>query len=69
MQANLSLRFVMVYTIPPAALRSALADIGTALHDHALTALPVHRFPLDRIAEAHDAAQEGVLGKVLVDIP
>ena len=34
----------------------------------ALTLLPVHRFPLERIADAHDAVEAGAVGKVLIDV-
>ena len=30
--------------------------------------LPLHRFPLERTADAHDAVEHGAVGKVLVDI-
>jgi NADPH2:quinone reductase len=30
--------------------------------------LPLHRFPLDRAGEAHDAVERGAIGKVLVDV-
>jgi hypothetical protein len=31
--------------------------------------IPTHTFPLDRIADAHDAVDAGATGKVLVEIP
>jgi NADPH2:quinone reductase len=61
------LRFVLVYTIPRAALRRAVADVSEAVRQGALTTLPLHRFPLDRAAEAHDAVRGGAVGKVLID--
>ncbi|MBX6386404.1 MAG: NADPH:quinone reductase, partial [Microbispora sp.] len=30
--------------------------------------LPLHHFPLERTADAHDAVESGVVGKVLVDV-
>jgi NADPH2:quinone reductase len=30
--------------------------------------LPLHRFPLPRTAEAHDAVQQALVGKVLIDV-
>lgn len=66
MSANVTLRFVLVYTVPAAALEQAAADITAALRDGALTPLPVHRFRLDDIAAAHEAAESGVTGKVIV---
>jgi NADPH:quinone reductase len=66
MTANVSMRFVLLYGIPRAALRRAAADITQALADGALTELPVTKFGLDEIAAAHDAVQAGAVGKVLV---
>ncbi|MGI8802564.1 MAG: NADPH:quinone reductase [Solirubrobacteraceae bacterium] len=69
MAPNLVLRFVLVYTMPAGALRAAISDVSRAVAAGALTTLPLHRFPLDAIREAHGAVEGGVLGKVLVDIP
>jgi NADPH2:quinone reductase len=68
MTPNLVLRFVLVYTIPRDALSMAIADVSAAVEAGALTTLPVHRFPLERAAEAHDAVQGGAVGKVLIDV-
>jgi NADPH2:quinone reductase len=69
LRPNLTLRFVLVYTMPEDALRAAVDDVSTAVAEGALTPLPLHRFPLERIADAHDAVEAGAVGKVLVDIP
>jgi NADPH2:quinone reductase len=61
--------FVLVYTIPLEAKLAAVADISQALHDGALTALPAHHFTLPQIAAAHDAVEQGAIGKVLVELP
>jgi NADPH:quinone reductase len=66
MSANVVLRFVLLYGVPPEALRRAASDITAALADGALTELPVTRFPLDEIAAAQDAVESGAVGKVLV---
>jgi NADPH2:quinone reductase len=66
MNANLVLRFVLLYGVPAGALDQAVADITTALADEALTELPVTRFGLDEVAAAQDAVQGGAVGKVLV---
>jgi NADPH2:quinone reductase len=66
MNANVSLRFMLLYTVPPAAQDQAAADITRALAAGALTALPVIRFPLDQVAAAQQAVQDGAVGKVLV---
>lgn len=69
MVANLTLAFVLIYGVADEALDVAVAGVSAALADGHLPALPVTRFPLARIAEAHDAVQGGTLGKVLVDLP
>ena len=68
MFANTTLRYVLVYRMPPAAITQAVADVTAAAADGDLTLLPVHRFPLDGIAAAHDAVEGGATGKVLVDV-
>ncbi len=69
MVPNLVLRFVLVYTIPPEALRAAVEGVGKALRAGALTTLPLHRFTLERAGDAHDAVERGAVGKVLIDLP
>jgi NADPH2:quinone reductase len=69
MNANVALRFVLLYGIGADKLAAAVAGVSKALAAGALTPLPLHRFGLDQIAEAHDAVESGAVGKVLVDIP
>jgi NADPH2:quinone reductase len=69
MRRNTTLRFVLVYTMPLEALRQAVIEVGSALCDGALTALPVHRYSLQDIANAHDAVEHAAVGKVVVEIP
>jgi NADPH:quinone reductase len=69
MTANVTLRFVLLYGVPRPFLLQAARDITAALEAGALTELPVHRFPLEEIVAAHEAIEEGVVGKVLIDIP
>ena len=66
MTANITMRFILLYTVPRAALLQAVADVTAALQDGALTELPVARFSLDQAAEAHDAVEAGAVGKVIV---
>ncbi len=66
MTANVTLRFILLYTMPRPALLQAAADITQALRDGALTELPVTRFSLDQAAEAHEAVEAGAVGKVIV---
>ena len=66
LNANVVLRFIMLYSIPAAALDDAVVGVTAALSGGALTELPVHRFPLSEIAAAHEAAERGAVGKVIV---
>jgi NADPH:quinone reductase len=69
MRENVTLRFVLVYTMPQDALYEAVAQVSDAVRDGALTTLPIHRYVLEAIAEAHDAVEGGAVGKVVVEIP
>ncbi len=73
MARNLRYQFVLVYTVPTAAKDQAVADVSLAAADGALpvgdeAGLPLHRFPLDRAADAHAAVEGGAVGKVLIDV-
>lgn len=69
MAANLTLRFMLLYTTRPDELTTAIENVNRAITAGALRPLPLHRFDLAQIAEAHDAVAAGAVGKVLVDIP
>jgi NADPH2:quinone reductase len=66
MSANVTLRFVLLYGVPQAALDQGVADLTAALEAGALTPLPPHRFLLDNHTAAHEAVENGVTGKVFV---
>ncbi|MFK8911703.1 NADPH:quinone reductase [Streptomyces sp. YS-3] len=71
---NLRWQSVFVYTVPPAAKQQALTDVTAAVDAGALrvgekAGLPLHRFTMERTAEAHAALEQGVIGKVLLAIP
>jgi len=71
---NVRYQFVMLYTVGDTALRAGVEDITLALADGALpvgenVGLPLHRFPLEDTADAHQAVQDGAVGKVLIDVP
>jgi NADPH:quinone reductase len=66
MSANVLLRFILLYGVPAAALDHAVADVRAALAEGVLTELPSQRFPLSEIVAAHEAAEAGPVGKVLV---
>jgi NADPH2:quinone reductase len=68
MFANTTLRYVLVYRLPPPAITQAVAEVTAAAAAGALTLLPLHRFALEEIAAAHDAVEAGATGKVLVDV-
>jgi NADPH2:quinone reductase len=69
MNANVVMRFVLLYGVPADALGQAARDVSAALADGALTELPVTLFPLDQIAAAQEAVEAGAVGKVLVVMP
>ncbi len=66
MTANVTIHFVLLYGVPHDALASAVRWVDGAVHDSALSLLPLHRFPLDEVAAAQDAVEHGAVGKVLV---
>ncbi len=66
MSTNAALRFVLLYGVPSSELARAVAWTDEALRAGALSALPVHRYPLEAVAEAQDAVEGGAVGKVLV---
>ena len=70
---NVRYQFVLVYTVPAQAKDEAVADVAAAAAAGALpvgeeAGLPLHRFPLERTADAHAAVEAGTVGKVLVDV-
>jgi NADPH2:quinone reductase len=70
---NVRFQFVLLYTLGDAALRAAAEDITAAVGAGALDigeehGLPVHHFTLERAAEAHQAVEDAVVGKVLIDV-
>jgi NADPH:quinone reductase len=66
MAANVILRFMLLYHLPQEALERAAADITVALAAGDLTGLPVHKYPLDHIVAAHEAAEAGAVGKIII---
>jgi NADPH2:quinone reductase len=72
MQLNARWQFVLVYTEPARAKEIAVEDVNAAVLDGAVrvgreAGLPLHVFPLEQAAQAHQAVQDGVVGKVLID--
>ncbi len=73
MGLNARLQFVMLYTVGAKALAAAAEDLTAALEDGALEVgeehgLPLVRYPLEETAAAHDAVENGTVGKVLIDV-
>ena len=73
MTTNTRFQIVLVYTMPATAKEQAIRDVQDAVAAGALrvgaeAGLPLHRFPLDRSADAHAAVEANVVGKVLIDV-
>jgi NADPH2:quinone reductase len=67
MVKNVTVRAILVYTMPEPAKVAAMADVTRALEAGALQPLIGARLPVDRIAEAHTAVERGtVIGNVVV---
>lgn len=70
---NVRLQFVLLYGVGDKALRSAAEDANAAIADGAFGVgedhgVPLHHFPLEQAAAAHEAVENGVVGKVLIDV-
>ena len=73
MMKNTRYQFVLLYTIDDHALKAAIEDVTAALSAGVLPVgekdgLPLVRFPLAETAAAHRAVEDGVVGKVLIDV-
>ncbi|AMM20675.1 NADPH:quinone reductase [Frondihabitans sp. PAMC 28766] len=74
MAKNTRYQFVLLYTIGDVAMKAGVEDVTEALIAGALpvgqdAGLPVVRFALADTAAAHQAVQDNVVGKVLIDVP
>lgn len=70
---NLRFQFLILYTLADHLLRAAVEDVGAALGSGALrvgedAGLPLHHYPLELTAQAQDAVEGGVVGKVLIEL-
>jgi NADPH2:quinone reductase len=70
---NVRFQFLLLYTLDPALLRAAADDVNAAVAAGALrvgadVGVPLHHFPLEATAAAHDAVENGAIGKVLIDV-
>ncbi|MCZ2836928.1 NADPH:quinone reductase [Modestobacter sp. VKM Ac-2985] len=73
MVPNARWQFVLVYTEPTRAKDIAVGDVNAAVLDGAIrvgedAGLPLHVHPLAETAAAHQAVQDGAVGKVLIDV-
>jgi NADPH2:quinone reductase len=73
MTANARWQFVLVYTEPRRAKEIGVEDVNAAVLDGAVrvgedAGLPLHVFTLGQTAQAHQAVQDGAIGKVLIDV-
>jgi len=73
MGLNARIQFVLLYTVGEKAAIAAIEDVSAAVEDGALEVgeehgLPLLRFPLEETAAAHDAVENGAVGKVLIDV-
>lgn len=64
---------LLLYTVGDEAIAAAAEDITVALEDGALpvgadAGLPLTWFPLEETAAAHDAVEQGKIGKVLIRV-
>jgi NADPH2:quinone reductase len=71
MVPNARWQFVLVYTVPSDAKARALGDVAAAVLDGAVrigdeAGLPIHHFPLEQTAAAHEAVENATVGKVIV---
>ena len=70
---NVRFQFVLLYSVGEAALSAAAEDVTAAIRDGALDVgedhgVPLHHYPLEETAAAHQAVEDGAVGKVLVDV-
>jgi NADPH:quinone reductase len=69
-QRNVTVRMVFVYTMPDAAKRRAIADIGRWIARGKPGYAIAARFPLAEIAAAHETVESGnKIGHMILDIP
>lgn len=71
MVTNARWQFVLIYTSPWFAKARAIDDVTATVAQGGIrigadVGLPLHHYPLDRAADAHQAVQNGAVGKVLI---
>jgi NADPH2:quinone reductase len=73
MTKNVRYQFILTYTVTDGQKENAVAGVAAALAAGALRVgeehgLPLTRFTLEDTAAAHDAVEQGTIGKVLIDV-
>lgn len=73
MWVNARYQFLVLYTVGADAMANGRDDVAAAVRDGAMgvgedNGLPLHFFPLEDAAAAHDAVEAGVTGKVLIQV-
>jgi NADPH:quinone reductase len=71
MVLNAQWHFMLLYTVSKRVREHAVRDVSDAAAEGALrvgpdAGLPLYYFPLESVAEAHDAVRGGAVGKVLI---
>ena len=70
---NLRYQFILLYGIEMEQLLAAAEDVSGAVAAGALrvgqeAGVPLHHYPLEETAAAHDTVEAGAVGKVLIDL-
>jgi len=73
MTKNVRYQFILTYTVTDGQKQHAVAAVAEALAAGALRVgdahgLPLTRFTLEQTPAAHDAVEQGAIGKVLIDV-
>ncbi|MEP9385401.1 NADPH:quinone reductase [Nocardioides sp. KR10-350] len=70
---NLRYQFILLYALGEDLIQAAAEDLSAAVAAGALrvgedVGVPLHHFPLEQTAAAHQAVEDGAVGKVLIDL-
>jgi len=73
MTKNARLQYILTYLTEPDAKMASVRAVNAAITAGAMevgeqAGLPLHRYPLERTADAHRASEAGAIGKVLIDV-
>jgi NADPH2:quinone reductase len=73
MGLNARYQFVLLYSVPDERIAAGAEDVNEAIEAGAFevgedAGLPLHRFPLEEARAAHEAVENGAVGKVLIAV-